>query len=153
MQILLVMCLTTGLCVVGMAYAAGDLGGSVKSALNTQKLISVATQRTSGAWGRAAPVWFIYDGGAVYFITAPKSYKARRVLRGSPAQVWLNEKGKKTGLVFTGETHIVTDRTTLDRINNDYKRKYWTAWLTYWAMPLAARVDAGKMVVVRVAPD
>ncbi len=139
-------------CVVGMTYAADDLNDSVKTALNTQKLISVATQRANGEWGRAAPIWFMYDGEAVYFITAPKSYKARRIRKGSPVQVWLNEKGEKTGPVFTGKTQIMTDTATLDRINAAYKSKYWAAWLTYWAMPLAGRVEAGKMIAVQVMP-
>jgi hypothetical protein len=148
--ILLGILLTISVCVVGMAYAVGDLNDSAKTALNTQKLISVATQRANGEWGRAAPIWFMYNGEAVYFITAPKSYKARRIGKGSPVQVWLDEK---TGPPFTGETQIVIDMATLDRINAAYKRKYWTAWLTYWAMPLAGRVEAGKMVAVQVIPN
>jgi general stress protein 26 len=149
MHILLGIFLTLSACVVGIAYAAGDLGDSVKTALSTQKLISVATQRANGEWGRAAPIWFMYDGEAAYFITAPKSYKARRIRKGSPVQVWLDEKIEPA---FIGETQIVTDTAVLDRINAAYKRKYWAAWFTYWAMPLAGRVEAGKMVAVRVAP-
>ena len=149
MHILFGIFLTLSVCVVGMAYGAGDLSDSVKTALNTQKLISVATQRSNGEWGRAAPIWFMYDGEAVYFITAPKSYKARRIRKSSPVQVWLDEK---SGPAFIGESKVVTDTATLDRINAAYKRKYWTAWLTYWAMPLAGRVEAGKMVAVQVMP-
>ena len=147
MPILLGLLLTLSVCVV--AYGAGQLSDSLKTALETQKLISIATQRANGGWGRAAPVWFMYDGEGVYFITAPGSYKARRIRQGSPAQVWLNDT---SGPAFVGPTHIVTDIPTLDRINTAYKRKYWAAWLTYWARPLAGRVKAGTLVAVRVTP-
>lgn len=147
MPILFALLLTLSVCAV--AYGAGQLSDSVKTALETQKLVSIATQRANGGWGRAAPVWFMYDGEGVYFITAPSSYKARRIRRGSLAQVWLDDTA---GPVFTGETHIVTDGPTLDRLNAAYKRKYWAAWLTYWARPLAGRVEAGTLVAVRLTP-
>ena len=145
MPILLGIVLTLGVCAV--AYGAGQLGDSVKTALDTHKLVSIATQRANGEWGRATPVWFMYDGEAVYFITAPDSYKARRIRRGSPVQVWLDETA---GPAFAGSAHVVTDVPTLERINAAYKRRYWLAWLTYWAVPLAGRVEAGKMVAVKV---
>jgi len=145
MPILLGILLTLGVCAV--AYGAGQLSDSVKTALETHKLVSIATQRANGEWGRAAPVWFMYDSEAVYFITAPDSYKARRIRRGSPAQVWLSDA---TGPAFVGAAHVVTDVSTLERINAAYKRRYWLAWLTYWAVPLAGRVEAGKIVAVKV---
>ena len=148
MPILLGILLTLSVCVV--AYGAGQLGDSVKTALETQKLVSIATQRADGGWGRVAPVWFMYDGEAVYFITAPDSYKARRIRRGSPAQVWLSDA---TGPAFVGPAHVVTDVPTLERMNAVYKRKYWAAWLTYWARPLAGRVEAGSLVAVKVTPQ
>lgn len=132
-----------------MAESGGGLNSSVKTFLTTQKLISVATKRPNGDWGRPAPIWFMYADEAVYFITAPTSFKARRIRKGSPVLVWLDEKQEPA---FRGETQIVTDPVILDRINAAYKKKYWVAWLTYWAMPLAGRVQAGNMVAVRVTP-
>ncbi len=148
MPLLLALLLALSVCVV--AYGAGQLKDSMKTALETRKLISIATRRANGEWGRAAPVWFLYDGQDIYFHTAPGSYKARRIRRGSPAQVWLDDTA---GPAFTGQTHIVTDRPTLDRINVGYERKYWAAWLLYWARPVADRVQAGKIVAVRVTPQ
>ncbi len=147
MPLLLAILLTLGVCIV--AYGAGQLSDSVKTALETQKLISIATRRANGEWGSAAPVWFMYDGQDIYFHTAPSSYKARRIRRGSPVQVWLDDTA---GPAFTGQTHIVTDKLTLDRLNAEYERKYWAAWLLYWARPVADRVQAGKIVAVRVTP-
>ena len=132
-----------------MAESGGGLNPSVKTFLTTQKLISVATKRPNGDWGRPAPIWFMYEDEAVYFITAPTSFKARRIRKGSPVLVWLDEKQEPA---FSGETQIVTDPVILDRINAAYKDKYWMAWLTYWAMPLDGRVQAGNMVAVRVIP-
>ncbi len=132
-----------------MADSGGALSSSLKTFLKTQKLISVATKRPNGDWSRPAPIWFAYEDDAIYFITAPTSFKARRIRRGSPVLVWLDEKRDPA---FSGETQIVTDPVILDRINAAYKKKYWVAWLTYWAMPLAGRVQASKMVAVRVTP-
>ena len=132
-----------------MADSGGGLSPSVKTFLKTQKLISVATKRANGDWSRPAPVWFAYEDEVVYFITAPTSFKARRIRKGSPVLVWLDEKREPA---FSGETQIVTDPVILDRINAAYQDKYWAAWLTYWAMPLAGRVQAGNMVAVRVTP-
>ncbi len=148
MPILLAILLTLG--VWSIAYGVDQLNDSVKTALETQKLISIATQRANGEWGRAAPVWFMYDGKDLYFHTAPSSYKARRIRRGSLVQVRLNDTADPA---FIGETHIVTDRLILDRINAEYERKYWMAWLAYWARPVADRVQAGKIVAVRVTPQ
>ena len=132
-----------------MADSGGALSSSLKTFLKTQKLISVATKRPNGDWSRPAPIWFAYEDEAIYFITAPTSFKARRIRRGSSVLVWLDEKRDPA---FSGETQIVTDPVILDRINAAYKKKYWVAWLTYWAMPLAGRVQASKMVAVRVTP-
>ena len=132
-----------------MADSGGGLNPSVETFLKTQKLISVATKRANGDWSRPAPVWFAYEDERVYFITAPTSFKARRIRKGSPVLVWLDEKQEPA---FSGETQIVTDPVILDRINAAYKKKYWMAWLTYWAMPLAGRIQAGNMVAVRVTP-
>ena len=132
-----------------MADSGGGLNSSVKTFLKTQKLISVSTKRANGDWSRPAPIWFAYEDEAVYFITAPTSFKARRIRKGSPVLVWLDEKREPA---FSGETQIVTDPVTLDRINAAFKDKYWAAWFTYWAMPLAGRVQSGTMVAVRVSP-
>ena len=132
-----------------MADSRDGLTPSVKTFLKTQKLISVATKRANGDWSRPAPIWFTYEDGAVYFITAPTSFKARRIRKGSPVLVWLDEKQEPA---FSGETQIVTDPVILDRINAAYQDKYWVAWLTYWAMPLAGRIQAGNMVAVRITP-
>ena len=99
MPILLGILLTLSVCAV--AYGAGQLGDSVKTALETRKLVSIATQRANGGWGRAAPVWFMYDGEAVYFITAPDSYKARRIRRGSPGS-GMAERHDRTGFCWSG---------------------------------------------------
>jgi len=89
----------------------------------------------------------MYEKDAVYFITAPSSHKVRQIEGGSPAQLSL---GKDDEAVLSGAAQIVKDPAIIDRVDRAYRRKYWAAWFTYWAMPLAGRVESGKMVVVQV---
>src|SRR4030095_17221786 len=71
------------LAVVAVAGAATFQPDVVK-ALETSKNLYVATQRKDGSQSAKAPIWFMYDGNAVYFATAPESHKAKRIEQGSP---------------------------------------------------------------------
>ena len=78
--ILLMLCLA-GL-IPGMVQMAAALDGDTIAQLQTAKEIHVSTQRKSGEWSSAAPVWFWYADGVIYFTASPGSYKARRILDG-----------------------------------------------------------------------
>src|SRR5712691_7074821 len=106
---------------VGIALGAGGFSIEVEAALKTEKHIYVATQRVNGAWSTPAPVWFMYDGEAVYLTTAPSSHKAHRIHRGSPVRVWV---GKKDGPFFAGEAHFVKDQAVVERMAQAYTQKY-----------------------------
>ena len=58
------------------------LDESTIARLHTAKEIYLSTQRKSGEWGSAAPVWFWYTDEVIYLTASPSSYKAKRILDG-----------------------------------------------------------------------
>jgi general stress protein 26 len=148
MNVLLGILLAVGLCLVGMAHGANALSNNTKTSLESEKEIYTATQRSNGEWSTAAPVWFMYDGEAIYFTTSPTSYKARRIKRGSPVRLWV---GSKDGPSFVGEAQFVTDPATVERMAQAYKQRYWLAWLGLF-LPRVGRIESGKTVAIKVTP-
>src|SRR2546422_6258511 len=126
MNIMLGLLIALGLCVVGVAQGADGLSSEVEVALKTESYLYVATRRLNGEWSTPAPVWFMYDGEAVYLTTAPSSHKAHRIRRGSPVRVWV---GKKDGPFFEGEARFVKDPAVVERMAQAYAQKYWLALL------------------------
>ncbi|TMA53802.1 MAG: hypothetical protein E6J80_10935 [Deltaproteobacteria bacterium] len=148
MSTMLGLLIALGLCMVGVAQGADGLSSEVEAALKTENYIYVATRRLNGEWSTSAPVWFMYDGEAVYFTTAPTTHKAHRIHRGSPVRVWV---GKKDGPFFEGEARFVKDRAVVERMAEVYTQKYWLAWLGFFR-PRPRRVSSGKTLVVKVTP-
>jgi len=94
MSLMFELLLATGFCVVAIVHEASGFSTEVEAALKTEKHIYVATRRVNGEWSTPAPVWFMYDGEAVYLTTAPSSHKAHRIRRGSPVRVCVGKKGR-----------------------------------------------------------
>lgn len=128
--------------------SAATFEAPVDAALRDTKEIHVATQRQDGTRSASAPVWFMYDGQAVYFSTAATSHKARRLRRGGPVYVAV---GDKNGPSFEGYGEVVTDPELIDAMAAHYREKYWIAWLGFF-VPRNSRVSAGKTVIIRVTP-
>ena len=148
LNILVAIGIAASLCCIGMVHRAQAFNADVAAALKTEKDIYVATQRKSGAWGKAAPVWFMSDGEAVYITASPASYKAKRVRRGRPVKVWV---GSPDGPSFTGKAEIFKDSATVTRMGEVYSQKYWTAWIGI-ALPRVSRVESGKTVAIKITP-
>jgi PPOX class probable F420-dependent enzyme len=125
-----------------------SLDAEIRSALETESYIYVATRRLNGEWSSPAPVWFMYDGSAIYFTTSPTSHKAHRIHRGSPVRVWV---GKKDGPFFEGEARFTKDRATIERMSEAYSKKYWIAWLGFFR-PRSSRVASGKTLAIKITP-
>jgi PPOX class probable F420-dependent enzyme len=140
--------IAVGVCCVGMAHGAPAFSTDVEAALKSEKEIYVATKRKNGEWGNAAPIWFMYDGEALYFTAGPTSYKAKRIKSGSPVKVWV---GRAEGPSFTGKAEIITDSAIVTRMGEVYSQKYWIAWLGV-ARPQVSRVHSGKTIAVKVTP-
>jgi len=120
----------------------------VSDALRRAKQIYVATERADGTPSRTAPVWFMFDGDAIWFTTGPASHKARRIARGSPLLVWV---GRPDGPHMAGRAELIRDPAAASRMAPVYDRKYWISWLGFFR-PRPERVRDGKTVIVKVAP-
>jgi len=108
--------------------------------LKSSDHIYVATQRRSGERSTAAPIWFYFEDGKIFFTTSPTSWKAKRIARGSP--LFINV-GSAEGPALVGKAEPVTDAALIDRMGEAYSKKYWIAWLGFFR-PRSDRVLAGK---------
>jgi PPOX class probable F420-dependent enzyme len=135
---------------VALAAAVGATGFApdVASALRDAKQLYVATRRADGKPSKIVPVWFMYDGDAVYFTTAPESYKARRIAKGSPLLAWV---GSEDGPHFEGRAELLRDPEVAARMAPVYDKKYWISWIGFFR-PRPERVRDGKTVIVKVVP-
>ncbi|MEW6269529.1 MAG: pyridoxamine 5'-phosphate oxidase family protein [Thermodesulfobacteriota bacterium] len=135
-----------GALLVPAAAHAQEIPAATREALETSKLIYVATQRKSGERSEAAPIWFIYEDGVVYTTTSPDSWKAKRIARGSPLYIWV---GSEEGPFVVGRAERITDPTVVEHMGEAYSDKYWIASLGLFR-PRASRVSEGKTIAYRV---
>jgi len=137
-------------CVLALAAVVGaaSFQTDVVKALETSKNLYVATKRKDGSMSARAPIWFMYDGNAVYFSTAPESHKAKRIAKGSPLYVWV---GAENGPHFVCNAELVRDPAVAAMMAPVYDKKYWISWLGFFR-PRPDRVQAGKTVIVKVVP-
>jgi nitroimidazol reductase NimA-like FMN-containing flavoprotein (pyridoxamine 5'-phosphate oxidase superfamily) len=79
---------------------------------------------TSSPRGRpdATPIWFWWDGGAVYFTCAAVARKARNIAH-EPEVVLLNGDGADP-IILKGRADRVTDDDELERVDRAYADKY-----------------------------
>jgi len=139
---------TLALVAVAATVRSAGFPAEVVEALEASKEIYVATRRADGTVSKVVPVWFMFDGEAIYFTTEPKSHKARRIGRGSPLYVWV---GRADGPHFVGQAELVRDPELAGRMAPVYEQKYWIAWMGLFR-PRPERVRAGKTVIVKVKP-
>lgn len=118
------------------------------TALERARQLYVATERQNGSQSSVTPIWFMYDGTAVYFTTAPGSWKAKRAARGGPLHVRI---GRRDGPYWKGTMGLRTDPALAERMRPVYRRRYWLAWLGL-ICPSGASVAAGKTCIVQVVP-
>ncbi len=79
---------------------------------------------TSSPRGRpdATPIWFWWDGGAVYFTCAAVARKARNIAH-EPEVVLLNGDGADP-IILKGRAERVADGDELERVDRAYADKY-----------------------------
>jgi general stress protein 26 len=119
---------------------AASIAPATEAALRSSDLIYVATQRKSGERSSAAPIWFFYEDGKLFFTTSPTSWKAKRIARGSPLYISV---GSADGPALIGTAERVTDPALVDRMGDAYSKKYWIAWMGFFR-PRSGRVTDGK---------
>jgi general stress protein 26 len=83
--------------------------------------IWIATTSPSGR-PDATPVWFWWDGKAVYFTCAAVARKARNIAH-QPEVVLLNGDGADP-IIIKGRAERVIDRPELERLDAAYAEKY-----------------------------
>jgi hypothetical protein len=132
---------------VTVAHAA-TFPPDVVEALRTSKNLYVATRRKDGSQSTIAPVWFMFDGDAIYFTTLPGTHKAKRIKGGSPVFVWV---GAENGPHFVGKGVILTDPAVAAKMAPVYDEKYWISWLGFFR-PRPDRVREGKTLIIKVTP-
>jgi PPOX class probable F420-dependent enzyme len=120
----------------------------VAKALETAKNLYVATRRKNGGQSSVAPIWFMYDGDAVYFTTQPGTHKAKRIEAGSPVLLWV---GAEDGPHVVGRGEVLRDPDVAARMAPVYDRKYWISWLGFFR-PRPERVRSGRTLIVKVTP-
>jgi general stress protein 26 len=131
----------------GVAYS--QLSRRDADALSNASLIYVATVRKDGNQSTAAPVWFTTTpDGSILIQTGSTSWKARRIRRGSPVIVWL---GKADGPALIGKAEMTSDPAVINRIAEDYPKKYFLAWVGLHK-PTAERFAHGQIVAIRIVP-
>jgi hypothetical protein len=134
--------------VLGTAAASAQFAPDVRAALGSAKQLYVATKRADGSTSKVAPIWFMFDGEAVYFTTGPDSYKAKRIAKGSPVLAWV---GSSMGPHFVGKGEVLRDPALAAKMAPVYDQKYWISWLGFFR-PRPDRVRDGNTVIVRVTP-
>jgi nitroimidazol reductase NimA-like FMN-containing flavoprotein (pyridoxamine 5'-phosphate oxidase superfamily) len=92
----------------------------IDARLRSLREIWVATAGPAGA--DAVPVWFWWDGTAVYFSTKADSRKARNLAR-RPAVVLHNGDGADP-IILRGDVETVADPAELARADAGYHEKY-----------------------------
>ena len=140
--------LAVALVILGTAVASAQFAPDVREALGSAKQLYVATKRADGSTSTPAPIWFMFDGNAVYFTTDPGSHKAKRIAKGSPVLVWV---GSSTGPHFVGKGEVLRDPALAAKMAPVYDQKYWISWLGFFR-PRPDRVRDGNTVIVRVTP-
>ena len=94
---------------------------NVDQRLHTMREIWIATTAPDGR-PDATPVWFWWDGEAVYFTCAAVARKVRNIAH-QPEVVLLNGDGADP-IIIKGAAERVTEREELERLDAAYAEKY-----------------------------
>jgi hypothetical protein len=129
--------------------AAAAVSPDVDRALHDAKYVYIQSERKSGQLGKAAEIWFYYDGKAVYVGTPPTSWRVRRIKRGHPkAHIAV---GKADGPAFEARGEVVHDAAVEQRLMDEYSRKYPEGWSRF-ADKFRDGFKSGERVLVRYTP-
>ena len=129
--------------------AAAALSPDVDRALHDAKYVYVQSERKSGQLGKAAEIWFYYDGKAVYVGTPPTSWRVRRIKAGrKKAHIAV---GKADGPAFDATGEVVKDAATEQKLMDEYARKYPEGWSRF-ADKFRDGFKTGDRVLVKYTP-
>ena len=89
--------------------------------LNAFRSIWVSSTRPDGR-PHAVPVWYIWDGQKIYFISGRSLQKSRNLARQSWVVVHAGDGDDV--IILEGSAEIVRDRAELERVDKAYREKY-----------------------------
>ena len=132
-----------------VAGARAGLSPELDHALRQAKYIYIRSERKSGALGKAAEIWFYYDGKAAYVGTPPTTWRVRRIKQGRrKARIAV---GKADGPAFDAQGEVVHDAAIEQRLMDEYARKYPEGW-SHFADKFRDGFKSGERVLVRYTP-
>jgi hypothetical protein len=137
------------------ALSAGDVkpGPQVSQrdleALSKASVLYIATVRKDGNQSTPAPVWFtLAPDHRILIQTAPTTWKAKRIRRGSPIIVWV---GNSQEPAFISKAEITKDPAVSHQIVEDYPRRYLMARLGLHR-PTQEMFDKGQILSIVITP-
>ena len=129
--------------------ARAGLAPDVYRALRESKYVYIQSERKTGDFGKAAEIWFYYDGSAVWVGTQPTSWRVRRIKAGrTKAHV---AAGKPDGPGFDARGELRHDAVVEEKLMAEYARKYPDGWPQH-AQGFREGFKSGERVLVRYAP-
>ncbi|HEY3473503.1 MAG TPA: pyridoxamine 5'-phosphate oxidase family protein [Anaerolineales bacterium] len=119
----------------------------IENWLKAFRSIWLSTTRPDGR-PHAVPVWYIWDGMGLYFISGRSLQKSRNLAR----QPWIvvHAGDGDDVIILEGPAQIVTDREELERIDAAYRAKYVDPGTGALATIFEPEVDLYRVNVKRV---
>src|SRR5688572_11703181 len=106
--------------------AALALSPDLERALKESQYVYIQSERQSGALGKPAEIWFMYDGGAVLVGTPQSAWRVKRIKVGRKrARIAV---GKADGPAFDATGELVKDPAVEQRLLDEFGRKYPDGW-------------------------
>ena len=138
---ILVLVLVTG--------AALALSTDLEKGLKESQYVYIQSERQSGALGKPAEIWFMYDGGAVLVGTPQTAWRVKRIKAGRKrARIAV---GKADGPAFDATGELVKDPAVEQRLLDEFGRKYPEGWKRF-ADRFREGFKTGDRVIVRYTP-
>jgi hypothetical protein len=139
--------LAVALCLATSAVAA--LSPELDKALRDAKYVYIQSERKSHELGKAAEIWFYYDGKAVYVGTPPTSWRVKRIKAGrKTARIAV---GKSDGPAFDATGALAHDAAIEQQLMDAYAKKYPEGWSRF-ADKFRDGFKSGERVLVRYTP-
>jgi PPOX class probable F420-dependent enzyme len=115
--------------------------------LRAFRSIWLSTTRPDGR-PHAVPVWYIWDGRNVYFISERRLQKSKNLAR----QPWIivHAGDGDDVIILEGQVEIVTDRAELEKVDATYRAKYVDPGSGAQATIFEPNVDLYRVNVKRV---
>ena len=135
--------------VILVTGAALALSSDLERALKESQYVYIQSERQSGALGKPAEIWFMYDGGAVLVGTPQTAWRVKRIRAGRKrARIAV---GKADGPAFDATGELVKDPAVEQRLLDEFGRKYPDGWQRF-ADRFREGFKTGDRVIVRYTP-